>query len=302
MIRDIRFSQHAVFSEGFFEKHPELLEVYRRNTLNQEKTCLAEYEKRITWHHISGPGFCGATHPGAGKCFNRLMTGVSIPVYNSDCLYVHTGLRIFAVSDPPGATAISRNLFAELDRRLSAKPEGCLNDHIHDLALTIDPNTQPTLALIHFPECRSSSLDEAFVFIAGDTQVFHGNLGENRLNRIKGTRQFWGTASGNFKSRKVVMKQDDFFIIASDGIESLRQTHPNQAIAEVLLNLVKTDPRNFAANLTHACNRVYQESFNGNARTLLGGHDDMTVLLVRPAELADAQAGKTAILGGQVGF
>jgi serine/threonine protein phosphatase PrpC len=98
------------------------------------------------------------------------------------------------------------------------------------------------------------------------------------------------------------MKQDDFFIIASDGIESLRQTHPNRTIVEVLLDLVKTDPHNFAANMTHACNRVYQESFNGTSRTLLAGHDDLTVLLIRPMALADVQTGNAAILGGQVGF
>jgi hypothetical protein len=302
MIQDIRISHLAVFPEGFFEKYPSLLDVYQNNTPRLEKPRIADYEKKITWQHITGPGFCGATHPGAGKCFNRLMTGASIPVFNSDCLYVHAGRRVFAVSDPPGATTISRKLFEELDRRLADDPERRLHDHIHDLALDIHPNTQPTLALIHFPENGASGPDGASVFVAGDTQVFHGNLDEHRLTRIKGTRQFWGTASRHARPRKVALKPDDFFIIASDGIEALRQTNPNCTIEEVLLDLVKTDPRNFAANLAHACNQVYQESFNGTSRTLLTGHDDMTVMILWPTELGKAQNGNAAILGGRLGF
>lgn len=311
MTKHIRVAQHVVFEKGFFEKHASLFDVYHRNTVRHGRNkaqyyrkSLTGYEETVKWPVIEGPGFCGATHPGAGKCLNRIMMGASDPVYNSDCLYIHPGLQVFAVSDPPGATTISRTLFAAMDDRLNNEPPiHCLETVIHDLALDIHPNTQPTLALIHFSKNEfSKKPDRAFVFIAGDTEVYQGSLVGNRLTRINGSQHFWGTSFGHFKPRWMDVNPGDFFIIASDGISTLRQAFPDMAMEDVLLAHVRNDPDNFAYNVTAACNRSYRETFNGTSRTLLGGHDDMTILLVRPWELADTAGEKAAILGGYVGY
>jgi hypothetical protein len=309
MTKHIRIAHHFLFEKGFFEKHVSLFDVYRRNALHHDRKKARHpekwpdgYEETVKWPVIRGPGFCGATHPGAGKCFNRIMMGASDPVYNSDCLYVHPGLHVFAVSDPPGATTISRRLFAELDQRLKNDPGHRLETLIHDIAAGIDSNIQPTLALIAFTKSDfSEKPDRAFVFIAGDTEVYHGNLSQNRLTRINGCPHFWGTAYRDFEPLWIDLESDDFFIIASDGISALRQAVSHTPMEDVLLAHVKSDMKNFAFNVMTACNSIYEESFNGNARTLLGGHDDMTILLVRPRELADAQQAEAAILGGHVG-
>ncbi len=308
MTDDILIQHHFLFQKGFFERHPSLFDIYFRNTprklydkLEKTKAALTAYEGTIQWPAIRGPGFCGATHPGAGKSFNGYMTGCSPSFYNSDCLYVHPGLNIFAVSDPPGITTISRKLFEKLDDRLRKTTTDRLDTVINDLAAGIQENG-PTLALIQFQQYGiSRTPNRAFVYIAGDTEVYRGNFKGEKIKRINGSPHFWGTACHDLKPRVFELNSNDFFLIVSDGISSLRQTVPEHGIEKILWEHIIRDPEKFAENVTMTCNRVFTQNNNGRSRTLLGGTDDITALLVVPSALAQIPVDKGYILGGHIG-
>ena len=308
MTNNIKIQHHYLFQKGFFKSHPSLFDIYFRNTpesehekLEETKAGLAAYEETIQWPVIQGPGFCGATHPGAGKTFNGHMTACSPSPYNSDCLYVHPGHNIFAVSDPPGITGTSRKFFKKLDERLGETTADRIDAVIRELAAGIRANRQPTLSLIHFKKHGSSGMfNRAYVYIAGDTDIYRGNLKRKKIKKIEGSPHFLGTACLDLKPRVFDLDRDDFFLIVSDGITGLRQTDPDQEIEDILWAHIHRDPRSFAENITLTCNRVFTENSNGNSRTMIGGTDDITALLIVPSQFSGNSVEKGYILGGEV--
>ncbi len=298
----IHIRHHSLFEPGVFQKYPALLDVYTKNGMGmncrENMAGLSGHEESLKWPVIKGPGFCGATNPGAGKSFNGIMTGICRPVYNSDCLYINPGLRIFAVSDSPGITALSRNLFKEMDRRLSDGSIDDLERIIDELGRGMGPNEQATLALICFREKGLNGKDlDAGVFLAGDSSVYKGNVYEEQLSRVNGPDHFWGTSHPDFAPERVSVKEGDFFIIVSDGITALHQHGCGRGIEDLLHAYVKKDPENFAFNVTTACNSVRRNSWNGRDKTSLGGFDDITCLLVFPHQLAEIEH-RSYIFGG----
>ena len=115
---------------------------------------LPRYEQIITWPLVAGPGFCGATHPGADTVFVDIMVGINSYVYNSDCLYVNPARRIFAISDPPGITTGSRRLFERLDGYLKTAADD-LEAYFNRLNRETRPEEGATLSLVHFPLRRT---------------------------------------------------------------------------------------------------------------------------------------------------
>ena len=303
----VRIQHHYLFDPDVFEKYPELFHVYAQNAADnterwfqKEKQTLYRLIKEITWPAITGPGFCGATNPGAGKSFNGIMTGVSNPVYNSDSLYVNTGANIFAVSDSPGVTPLSNNLFKKLDHRLKCESLENLEKIIYELGDGIGANRQATLALISLDNSLTQeNFETAGVIIAGDTSVYYGNLIKKRFDRIWGMDHFWGTSHGQFKLRQVHLQEGDFFVIASDGIEALNRGSGTKSVQDIIWEQVKKGTENFAFNVMVTCNQVYKENFNGRGKTLLGGYDDITSLLVIPGELSHSSH-HSYVLGGNI--
>lgn len=307
MENQICIRNHCLFETGVFEKHPGLFDVYAHYTadgtggsFHEQLRSLRRYERDVTWPVIKGPGFCGATNPGAGKSFNGILTGISNPVYNSDSLYVNPGLGIFAVSDSPGISPLSRDLFEELDHRLKQESIENLEKIIHELGFGIDANRQATLSLICFRKASEGERgNRARIFIAGDTGVYSGNTDEEKLVRLSGVDHFWGTAHRHFRPVQIEVKKGDFFLIASDGIDALNRFANGGGIEKSLLAYIKQDPENFAYNVTASCNGVFREMSNGRNKTVLGGYDDITTLLVFPHQLIDSDH-QGYIFGGNV--
>ena len=303
----IHIQHHHLFDADVFEKHPMLFEVYAQNNINgmgmkiqEKRQSLFRYIEKVAWPAITGPGFCGATNPGAGKSFNGIMTGLSNPVYNSDSLYVNSGAKIFAVSDSPGVTTLSRDLFRKLDRRLGNTSIEDLETIIYDLGYGIAANQQATLALISFQEPTvQGNYGMASVIIAGDTIVYHGNLLEERFDKLDGVDHFWGTSHRHLNPKRICIKEGDFFVIVSDGIDALNRRFGGNSIQDVLWRYVKKDPQNFAYNVMTACNEILREDFNGRGKTVLGGYDDITSLLIFPHFLSDS-VHHSHILGGNI--
>ncbi|MFO7964432.1 MAG: hypothetical protein R6U50_10960 [Desulfobacterales bacterium] len=305
----MRIEDHFLFQKDFFRRNFRLFDVYFRNTpealhgeIEKKIKTLAGYEETMTWPVIRGPGFCGATHPGAGKSFNAIMTDGNPSFYNSDCLYIHPGMGIFAVSDPPGVTTISRRLFEKLDSRLARTAGDHTDAVIDELAAEIPANLNPTLALIRFQKRKfAAKANRANVYIAGDTAVYRGNFHTKHIEQLNGSPHFWGTACRQSRSCELEIGSGDFFVIVSDGIGSLRQIDTCSSVEEMFLNLILYQPDRFAEIITGDCNRVYTLKTNGSSRTLLGGTDDITVLLLIPSQLDYTPLKKGCILGGFIG-
>ncbi len=308
MSNSVSIHNHPLFEKGVFEKHPSLFNAYLRHMpeylkekYKKTRKTLPEYEETFTWPMVLGPGFRGATHPGAGKTFNGIMTGSNIPIYNSDCLYVNPSQNVFAISDSPGITTFSRNLFAELDQRLKKKSIDGLETIINALNKELTLDGHATLTLIRFyKKISSNGFDRALGFIAGDTLLFHGNVFQKKFMRIEGSPNFLGSSNNDFKPIQMDISKGDFFVIASDGITSMRAGHPDVRLEDVLFLQVISDPENFAFNVIQECNRIMEEHSSSGSRTLFNGGDDISVILVFPEKLSHTVSENSIILGGYI--
>lgn len=289
---------YPVFEPGFFEKHPELLGPfiqdapdYLRKQYQERREIIRRYEGRVTWPVVVGRGFCGATHPGAGNVFATVLSGGDNRIYNSDCLYVNPAHNVFAIADAPGASIFSRDIFEKLDLCLKTRPVDDLETIIDELNAGAGGGECAALSLVHFP--RNGDL--ALAFVAGDTYLFQGNVVHKRISRIEGPARFFGSSHDALEPAHVGMAEGDFFIIASDGISSIR-TNDEETLEELLLSHAINDIEGFAANVTKRCNRVSRQKIGQREVSTFVSGDNISVLLVYPA--AGVPGSDSVILGG----
>ena len=247
---------------------------------------------------VEGPGFCGATHPGAGKVFHGIMTGATHPVYNSDCLYANPSKNVFAISDPPGVTTFSRGLITELDRLLKSESIENLETMINKVNRNAGTGLRDraTLALIHIP---LDSPKASFV-LSGDSILFHGNVIQQKICRLEAVPNRWGTPNAYFELQQIDTAEGDFFVLASDGITAVRPANTTTKLDETILNLINDDPDNFALNVATNCNVIVEDENAGRVRTIFGCGDDVSVMLIDPLKLEPSDSKKSYILGGYV--
>jgi len=300
---------YPVFEEGIFEKHPILFGRFLQNSpdhlkesYQKARVTLTEYEGAITWPLIVGPGFCGATHPGADNIFVTAMVSSNACIYNSDCLYINPAQKVFAISDAPGITTSSRKLFAQLDRYLQTGSIDGIENMINDLNRETELHDCATLSLIYFPRDKSNKRsDKALAFIAGDTYLFHGNIFQRRLKCIEGNPEFMGRLHIHFEPERIDLAEGDFFIIASDGIQSIRCNKEETRLEEVLLeHIVDGALGDFALSVMKSCNTVFEERIQDRVITRFGGSDNVSALLVYPEDLIDVDCEERLILGGYI--
>ncbi|MEE8398937.1 MAG: hypothetical protein V3S89_08015, partial [Desulfobacterales bacterium] len=190
-----------IFGKGTFKAHPAVFDRFLQHAsdyaLKKFRDAQADLERcegTVTWPLIVGPGFAGATHPGADNILIETMYAGHRHIYNSDCLYINPEKRIFAVSDPPGVTTSARALLGKLDRYLKKNAPDTLCSFINQLNLDTAYNDNATLSLVHFPQQSSDGQPtEAIVYNAGDSYVFHGKRSEGQLEHIAGSSQFIGS-------------------------------------------------------------------------------------------------------------
>ncbi len=306
MTNETNITDYPVFEKGIFKQHPALFNPYFRNIpdhLKQKyqkaRKAMGRYEKSCTWNVIVGPGFCGSIHPGAGKVFHGAMTGAAHPVYTSDCLYVNTRQQVFAISDPPGVTTFSRDLITRLDERLQSNSavglEGMINEINQNAGTGL--RDRATLALVHFP---GDTPGQAMTLLCGDSYLFRGNKSRQTLSKMEAEPNRWGTLNARFELKSVTIEEDDFFILASDGITAIRLTEDSLRLEDILLKMVLDDAESFAKKVAGMSNQVVQEENAGQIRTTFGCGDDLSVILIEPEKLrADVSDGRH-ILGGYV--
>jgi hypothetical protein len=309
MDKGIRISRHPLFEKNIFRENPSLFAPFFHNTpdymkakYERRRQSLTRYEETVSWPLISGPGFCGATHPGAGKTFNNLMAGSTLPVYDSDCLYINPTCQIFGISDSPGISTFSRALFEEFDGGSNLSSIAGMEKQVNRLIEKPRPGgDRATLALIGLERARSGKrFKKAFAFIAGDTLLFHGNRLGQTLVRVEGDPHFIGRRTSPIEPVEIDLADDDFFIIASDGITSLRPLNGKVRVEDVLCDHMNPDPFDFVFNVTLSCNRIMQEQKPYGARAWFAGNDDISILMVSPDEWLDVGLTKSSILGGYV--
>lgn len=310
MEKTVSIQEFPVFERGVFKRNPALFDAYHRNIPDHQRQkyerarrSLHRYEETVTWQVIRGPGFCGATHPGAGKIFNGVMTGDMHPVYNSDCLYVNPTRRVFAVSDPPGVTTFSRGLMTELDSLLQDDLGLDLEEAVNKVNREAGSGLRDraTLALVHLPyddlgRCGGS----AQVLVAGDTALFRGNLREKSLERLSAYASRWGTPNVYFDMQAIDVHEEDFFIIASDGIVAVRAGESEMSIDEALLDVAATNFDGFAFEIARRCNDIVQEQTIDRVRTAFASGDDISLILIDPSRLQPTASSESYILGGYV--
>ena len=297
-----RIRHYPVFERGTFLSNPNLfnrfaqnLADYRQDGYERARQTLTGYEEVIHWPLLTGPGFYGGTHPGADNVFVETMTGMSNFIYNSDCLYANPAARVFAISDPPGITTSSRRLFEVLDRYLQESDD--LEDAVNRLNVQMRPEQAATLSLVHVPANRP---DRALVLLAGDSLLFYGNEMSRRLLPLAGNPAFIGTANARFQPQEIGLSAGDFFIIASDGILSIRGNHIDKRLEDVLMEHVDGSLENFVHSAMTACNRHFDDKIFDRPFTRFGGHDNVSLLLVHPERLLNAGSAPSVILGGEM--
>jgi len=300
---------YPVFEEGIFEKHPALFSRFMQHSpdhleesYQKARVALTKYEGSITWPLIAGPGFCGATHPGADNIFVTAMASSNARIYNSDCLYINPSQKIFAISDAPGITTSSRKLFVRLDRYLQTGSIDGIENMINDLNRETELDDCATLSLMYFPRDKSNKRSgKALAFIAGDTYLFHGNIFQRRLKCIEGKPEFMGRPHIHFEPERIDLAEGDFFIIASDGIQSIRCNKEETRLEEALLeHIVDGALGEFAFSVIKSCNTVFEERINDRVITRFGGSDNVSALLVYPEDLIDIDSEERLILGGYI--
>jgi hypothetical protein len=307
MTDGFQLHQYPVFEPGVFDRHPELFDRFARQAvarleerfLRARRTLPAD-EKTLTWPLLLGPGFCGGTHPGADNVFVETMVGFNDFVYDSDCLYANPADRAFAVSDPPGITESSRKLFVQLDRRLRHDGPARLEAILNDLNREISGDDAATLALISFPAAQPGDTPRGVAYVAGDTLLFHGNVQGDSLAAVEGIPDFFGFPGTYISPIEIPLKPGDFFIIASDGVMSIRGADRERRLADVLLQHVDGNPQGFALSAMRACNACIQEQIYDRTITRFGGSDNVTLMLVVPEELPEMSVAESYILGGSI--
>lgn len=295
--------QMPVFPKGTFQQHPDLFYRFSQNAAGhlykkyeENWQALPKCEEAITWQLLNGPGICAAVHPGADNVFVEIMVGINSYVYNSDCVYVNPHRQIFAVSDPPGITTGSRRIFEKLNGYIHQNNiKDNLQNTINRLNREMPPSEGATLSLLHFrrhiPHATQS-------FIAGDTFLFHGNIINKTLKVVKGQEHFIGTPYAEFHPIEHSTMPGDFFLIASDGILSIKNEATPGKLEEVLLGYLQDDWRGFVPRLMHAANAYYQEKIYDREFSRFGGKDNISLLMVFPEELQDCDEEISYILGG----
>lgn len=308
MTNPFYINYYPVFEKGAFEKHPALFERFIQRTpdhlkkqYQKARETLPQYEGTITWPLLIGPGFCGATHPGAENIFISVMVSSDSFTYNSDCLYVNPSQKIFAISDAPGITTSSRKLFAKLDDYLQTGSTDELEIIINALNKETSRDDGATLSLICFPKNKSDNrLGQALAFIAGDTYLFQGNIFQRRMTRIEGNPEFMGTPHIHLEPKRIELTEGDFFVIASDGILSIRANNKETSLEEILLGHINSEMENFAFSVVETCNQSVEERIYDRVITRFGGSDNVSALLVCPEKLIESNCKESFILGGYI--
>ncbi len=302
-----KLEHHPVFEKGIFQKHPELFNRFAHYTSDVMKAkfrkaweSLPSFEGSITWSLVSGPGFCGGTHPGADSIFLDTMLGSNNFIYNSDCLYINPSLKVFAVSDPPGITDTSRKIFTKLDRRLKTSGISALESILNGLNEETKVEDGATLCLVAFPENGQAGHGQAIAFIAGDSLLFRGNLSKGNLTPVEGSPNFFATPYTSLTPLYIDLEEDDFFIIASDGIFSIRGEDREKPLEDALQERVNGEIEGFAYRAIRDSNRYLEESINNQTLSRFGGSDNISALLVYPEGLADVSSRESFILGGYI--
>jgi hypothetical protein len=303
MTQQVRISNLPVFPRGTFSQHPDLFGRFEQNSpdflqARYERLwrAMPAYEGKITWPLLTGPGFSAATHPGADTVFVDIMVGINSYVYNSDCVYVNPARGVFAVSDPPGITTGSRRLFERLDGYLRVE-EDDLADYVNRLNAETRNEEGATLSLVHVPPGRR---DKAFIIVAGDSLLFHGNAGRRALRPIAGNVNFIGTPYSQFQASEVALSPGDFFLIASDGIHSLARTLGCGRAETALADLLAGGIDGFVQRAMAACNSYYREHIYNITMGRFGGSDNVSLVLVVPEQLQLASEQEPIILGGYI--
>jgi hypothetical protein len=157
-----------------------------------------------------------------------------------------------------------------------------------------------TLSLIAFPETGQASDRQAVAFVAGDSYLFHGNLSHRGIAPIEGIPDFVGTPNTYLKPIAINLTEGDFFIIASDGILSIRGNDKERALEDVLRERVDGDLQDFALRAIRDSNRYLEERIYDRTLNRFGGSDNISALLVHPEGLADIASRESFILGGYI--
>jgi hypothetical protein len=304
---DLCIEDHQVFGNGFFQNNPAFLSRFNLRDSSRPvkkhrefRQSLARYEKRFVWHTVTGPGFCGATHPGAAKVFSSIATA-AYGVSNSDCLYVNPSERVFAISDAPEASGYSRALLTYIDKNLMDRHRDLAN-LINSADSAIGADDHATLSLLHIPGEQMVNPPKAWAFMAGDTLLFRGNRFSRSLVCMDGTPNFIGKSHGHCEPRGVDLAVGDFFVIASDGIRDVR-ANDDETIEESLRDLLDVDDLyGSTLAIVRRCNRVIAESRFGLTASYLGGYDNISILLIYPERLPDCVRKGAALLGGWTKF
>ena len=299
---------YPVFEKGIFEKNPSLFDRfihhgpdYLKKEYQKVRETLLKYEEVITWPLIVGPGFCGATHPGAANIFTTTMVSSSGFIYNSDCLYVNPSQKVFAISDAPGIITCSRKLFEKLDCCLQAGSIDDIETIINDISKETKTNDRATLSLICFPENKSdNSFGKALAFIAGDTYLFRGNIFQRTMTLIEGVPEFIGRTHAHLEPKHFDLAEGDFFVIVSDGILSIRGNNKEIRLEEALRDHISGDLENFAFSAIKSCNSSLEERTSDRVTVRFGGGDNVSALLVYPEKLIDINCKKSFTLGGYI--
>jgi hypothetical protein len=223
------------------------------------------------------------------------MVGFSDSIYNSDCLYANPSRRVFAISDAPGITDCSRRLFENLDKYLNTSDADGVETIVNRINKEMRGREGATLSLVCMPKDTN---DLATVLVAGDTLVFHGNFFRRQLTSLEGNPNFIGTTYAYFESRDVELAPGDFFIIASDGISSIKGNHKEARLEDTILEHLDSDTENFVLSVIRRSNQCYEETFYDRGVIRFGGSDNISMLLVYPERLEDGGYQGNFILGG----
>ena len=309
MAHPISIYHHPLFERMTVEKHPALFDRFVKHVPDSLKKkyqkvreTFHQYEETITWPLIIGPGFCGATNPGAENILNTIMVSSNSHIYNSDCLYINPSQKVFAISDGPGMTTCSRDLLEKMDHYINDSSVDDIERIINDIDRETGTACKATLSLIYFSGNGTDKvIDKASVYIAGDTHIFYGNILKESLTPIEGSPSFIGRQSTYLKPTKINLKKGDFFIIASDGISDIRLNYENLGLEEAIWNEIKKDPENFTFNIIKNSNGILEERVNNRVTTRFGGSDNISTLLIYPENLSEIYSKQNYILGGYIG-
>jgi hypothetical protein len=95
-----------------------------------------------------------------------------------------------------------------MDQFLSKGSTDGLEVIINRISENTGNHDSATLGLVHVPENPSRNKpNQAVVYLAGDTMLFHGNLFRKTLNPIEGNPQFLGTTHAYFEPRYIPLEQ-----------------------------------------------------------------------------------------------